>query len=86
MNIKERFQKIFAGEQAMGEVEQDVLQDMMRCMLEDRQLGLVEDVIQVWACKLHGVVEFMKACGKINEDQEEDLCMMVNEIESVKYE
>lgn len=86
MSITERFRKIFDGEQKVSEQEQDVLENCYTWMRDDAELGLCRDVINTWACKISGIIEFLLACGKIDESQEEDLRMMVNEIESVTYE
>ena len=86
MNITAEFRKIFDGEQAMSENEQDVLLDTFLFMRDDREMGLAAEVIDVWNNKILGVIEFMSACGKISAEQEEDLCMMLNRIQSGEAE
>ena len=80
MNVTAEFRKIFEGEQATSDTEQDVLLDTLLFMRDDRELGLTAHVIDMWSCKILGVIEFMSACGKISDRQEEDLCMMLNRI------
>ena len=82
MNITQEFRKVFEGEQAASAEEQEALLDVMLFMRDDNELGLCSDVIQAWALKISGVIEFMEATGKISSSQEEDLRMMVNRIES----
>lgn len=82
MNITQEFRKVFEGEQTTSAEEQDALLDVMLFMRDDKELGLCSDVIQAWALKISGVIEFMEATGKISSSQEEDLRMMVNRIES----
>jgi len=82
MNITKEFGEIFSGTQETTEEERDVLLDAMLFMRDDVETGLAQEVITLWAGKITGIIEFLSGTGKINEEQEEQLSMMLNRIES----
>lgn len=82
MSITKEFLEIFSGEQKTSETEQETLLDIMTFMRDDREMGLGQDVVDTWNCKIQGVIEFIAACGKISKKQEDDLCMLLNRIQS----
>lgn len=86
MNITEEFRKIFSGEQAASEEEQDVLLDVLLFMRDDAENGMGQEIMNAWGLKLTGVIEYMEAIGKINAEQLEALTGIVKQIGSVVYE
>ena len=83
MNIGKEFERIFNGEETISGIEKETLMDSMESLLLDVMDGIKTDAM---AMKIRGAIEFMSACGRISERQEEHLWMLVNEIESAKAE
>lgn len=77
MNIMAEFKKIFAGEQQISLIERETLLDAMVTMNDDKKAGIHTEIM---ALKIQGAIEFLAACGRISEEQEEQLWTMVNEI------
>ena len=86
MSITQELKSIFSGEQKVTDEEQSVLEDAMLFYRDDVELGLVQDVLYAWYCKIMGIIEFLRMTGRIDEKQDEDLCMLLNAIEAGKGE
>ena len=81
MDITKRFRELFSGEQAASEEEQDVLLDVLLFMRDDVENGMPKEVILTWRVKLTGVIEYLEATGKIDNDQLDGLIAIVKGIE-----
>ena len=85
MNMKElgtRFPEIVKKDTKLDERETMALLDLYIQMMDEAQLGLFTMAAQT-SLKISGAIELLMDLGKIQDD--EDLHMLMNEIESEAY-
>ena len=81
-DIAEVFGEVFKDNMTMSHTERSVLQDFYSLYADECLLGTENG----YDYRLAGILDWLKSCRKIDEDEDEELSMLMNRIEKVKYE
>ena len=80
-DIEEVFGEVFRDNLAMNRTEQSVLQDFYSLYADEVLLGTENR----YDYRLAGILDWLRSCGKIDEEADEELSMLMNRIEKEKY-
>ena len=86
MNLTKEIEKVFAGPQEITDKEQEMLLDCLLFMRDDIENGMPAEVVNAWNTKISGIIEFLYAVGRIQENQYDRIRDILNEITGENYE
>ena len=86
INLTKEIEKVFAGPQEITDKEQEMLLDCLLFMRDDIENGMPAEVVNAWNTKIQGIIEFLYAVGRIQENQYDRIRDILNEIAGENYE
>ncbi len=78
--MEERYRKIVKKDTKLDAQEQVALLNLYIGVLDDAEVGRDEETMLISISRVFGAMEYAGYLGKIRDD--EDLCMLLNEIEA----